>query len=215
MHDDLIDAVDWAVETGVTTEDEVAIMGASYGGYATLAGLTFTPETFACGVNVVGVSNLITLLETIPPYWEPMRAMFEARVGDPDTEQGRQMLRNRSPLFHVDDIQRPLLIGHGAHDPRVKRAESDQIVEAMVQRDIPVTYAMYPDEGHGLARPENRISFFAIAEAFLSECIGGRFEPVDDDFEGSSLEILEGAGHIPGLEEALRQQPGETDEAAD
>ena len=199
MHDDLIDAVEWAVEQGIADRDRVAIMGGSYGGYATLVGLTFTPEVFACGVDIVGPSNLNTLLDTVPPYWAPMLAMLRARVGDNSTEEGRRFLTERSPLSHVDSIVRPLLIGQGANDPRVKQSESDQIVDAMKERGIPVTYVLYPDEGHGFARPENNLSFMAVAEAFLARCLGGRFEPVGDDFEGSSIQVLAGESDVPGL----------------
>lgn len=203
MHDDLIDAKKWAVNAGITSADQVAIMGGSYGGYATLVGLTFTPDEFACGVDIVGPSNLITLLETIPPYWKPILAMFTSRVGDPKTEEGRKLLTERSPLTRVDAITKPLLIGQGAHDPRVKQAESDQIVKAMKAKSIPVTYVLYSDEGHGFARPENNKSFNAITEAFLSGCLGGEYEPIGDDFEGSSVDVVEGASHVPGLEAAL------------
>ncbi|MFW6412580.1 MAG: alpha/beta hydrolase family protein [Oceanicaulis sp.] len=203
MHDDLIDAVNWAVSEGVTAEDSVAIGGGSYGGYATLAGLTFTPETFACGVDIVGPSNLVTLLEAIPPYWESFRRVLEMRVGDPNTEEGMALLRERSPLNSVDNIQRPLLIGQGANDPRVAQAESDQIVEAMTARDIPVTYVLFPDEGHGFARPENRLAFNAVAEGFLGECLGGRVEPIGDAFQGSSLSVPAGEDYVDGLSEAL------------
>src|SRR5205823_6529286 len=127
MHDDLIDAVNWAVANRITTADKVAIMGGSYGGYATLAGLAFTPDTFACGVDIVGPSNLATLLKTIPPYWEAARVQFYKRMGDPTTEEGRTLLHDRSPLFKADAIKKPLLIGQGANDPRVNQAESDQI----------------------------------------------------------------------------------------
>ncbi|MEM1349560.1 MAG: S9 family peptidase, partial [Myxococcota bacterium] len=159
MHDDLIDAVRWAVDRGVALEDRVAIMGGSYGGYATLVGLTCTPEVFACGVDIVGPSSIKTLIESVPPYWEPLVAQFHKRVGDPNTPQGKALMEERSPLNHVEHIQRPLLIGQGANDPRVKQAESDQIVQAMKERSIPVTYVLYPDEGHGWARPENSKSF--------------------------------------------------------
>lgn len=205
MHDDLIDAVRWVVDHGIAGSDQVAIMGGSYGGYATLAGLTFTPETFACGVDIVGPSNLITLLESIPPYWGPIRTMFTSRMGDPDTEEGRALLIERSPLTHVDQIRRPLLIGQGANDPRVKQAESDQIVEAMQARSIPVTYVLYPDEGHGFARPPNRLSFNAVTESFLGECLGGRVEPIGDAFEGATLQVPHGAEFVPGLAQALAQ----------
>lgn len=203
MHDDLIDAVEWAVAQGITESDKVAIMGGSYGGYATLAGLTMTPDVFACGVDIVGPSNLVTLLESIPPYWAPMKAMFASRVGDLDTEEGRALLIERSPLTHVENIQRPLLIGQGANDPRVKQAESDQIVTAMQEREIPVTYVLYPDEGHGFARPQNRLSFNAVTEAFLGECLGGRVQPVGSDFDGATLQIEAGLDELPAIKEAL------------
>ena len=204
MHDDLIDAVNWAVAQGVTTADKVAIMGGSYGGYATLAGLTFTPETFACGVDIVGPSNLNTLLETIPPYWASFYEQLTKRMGDPRTEEGRAWLTERSPLTHADRIVRPLLIGQGANDPRVKQAESDQIVEAMQAKGIPVTYVLFPDEGHGFARPENNIAFSAIAENFLAKCLGGRAQPIGDDLAGSSTTVPAGAAGVDGLADALQ-----------
>jgi len=206
MQHDLIDAVNWAIREGIADPAKVAIMGGSYGGYATLAGLTFTPQKFACGVDIVGPSNLVTPLETIPPYWAPVIAQFTTRVGDHRTKEGRAFLTTRSPLTYVDRIQRPLLIGQGANDPRVKQAESDQIVQAMQQKNIPVTYALYPDEGHGFQKQENRLSFSAVTEAFLFECLGGRYEPIGDDFEGSSLTVPIGIEEIPGLKEALSEQ---------
>jgi dipeptidyl aminopeptidase/acylaminoacyl peptidase len=203
MHDDLIDAVDWAIAAGIAVPEKVAIMGGSYGGYATLAGLTFTPEKFACGVDIVGPSNLETLLETIPPYWAPLVKQFHTRMGDPNSEEGLALLKAASPLHKADQIVKPLLIAQGANDPRVKQAESDQIVGAMKEAGIPVTYVLYPDEGHGFAKPANSISFFAVAENFLSECIGGRSEPLGDVLEPSTAEIVEGAEHVNGLEDAL------------
>lgn len=203
MHDDLIDAVNWAVEQGIADKERVGIMGGSYGGYATLVGLTFTPDVFACGVDIVGPSNLNTLLNTIPPYWKPLMDYWALRVGDPRTEEGRALLEARSPLNHVEKIVRPLLIAQGANDPRVKQSESDQLVAAMKSRGIPVTYVLYPDEGHGFARPENNTAFFAVAEQFLAQHLGGRVEPIGDDFKGSSIEVPEGAQQIPGLAEAL------------
>src|SRR6185436_5951295 len=137
-------------------------MGGSYGGYATLVGLTMTPDRFACGVDIVGPSNIVTLLNTIPPYWAPMIQLFKDRVGDHTAEEGREFLNRISPLSHVDSIRRPLLIGQGANDPRVKQSESDQIVKAMQEKKIPVTYVLFPDEGHGFARPENSLAFFAV-----------------------------------------------------
>lgn len=203
MHDDLIDAVNWSVSEGIAKKDKIAIMGGSYGGYATLVGLTFTPDVFACGVDIVGPSNLRTLLETIPPYWKPMFEMFASRVGDPRNEQGKAFLDSRSPLTLVDRISKPLLIGQGANDPRVKQSESDQIVKAMQEKSIPVTYVLYPDEGHGFARPENRLSFYAVSEIFLSRFLGGRYEQIGDDFNNSSVTVPVGAEQVPTLTEAL------------
>ena len=209
MHDDLIDAVQWAVAEGVTTPDKVAIMGGSYGGYATLAGLTFTPDAFACGVDIVGPSNLETLLATVPPYWASFYEQLARRMGDPRTEEGRAWLRERSPLTHADRISKPLLIGQGANDPRVKQAESDQIVEAMQAKNIPVTYVLFPDEGHGFARPENNKAFNAVAEGFLAQCLGGRAQPIGEEFRGSSITEPTGAEGVPGLAEALQSHTQE------
>jgi len=205
MHDDLIDAVNWSVQQKIADPDRIAIMGGSYGGYAALAGLTLTPKTFACAVDIVGPSNLITLLETIPPYWQPEVEQFYKRVGDLRTEEGRKLLEERSPLSYVDRIERPLLIGQGANDPRVKQNESDQIVKAMQAKGLPVTYVLYGDEGHGFARPENRLSFYAIAEAFLAEHLGGSFQPIGQDFVGANLTVPAGAGEVPGLSQALSE----------
>ncbi len=203
MHDDLIDAVQWAIDQGIADPARVAIFGGSYGGYAALAGLTFTPDVFACAVDVVGPSNLITLINSFPPYWLPMIELWTARVGDHRTEEGRALLAERSPLTYVDRIRKPLLIAQGANDPRVKQAESDQIVQAMKEKDIPVTYVLYPDEGHGFARPENRLSFYAVAEGFLAQQLGGRIEPIGDAFEGASITVPAGAKNVPGLLQAL------------
>ena len=142
-------------------------------------------------------------METVPPYWQPTIDLFTSRVGDFRTEEGREFLLERSPLTHVDNIRKPLLIGQGANDPRVKQSESDQIVTAMQEKDIPVTYVLYPDEGHGFARPENNLSFFALAEAFLARCLGGRYEPIGEDLAGSSITVPQGAEYVPGLAEAL------------
>ena len=203
MQDDLLDAVDWAVAEGVTTRDKVAIMGGSYGGYATLAGLAFTPDRFACGVDIVGPSNLTTLLGTIPPYWESIKQQFYKRMGDPTTDAGKAMLRERSPLYAADKITRPLLIGQGANDPRVNVAESDQIVAAMRAKNIPVTYVVFPDEGHGFARPANNIAFMAVTENFLGKCLGGRAEPIGGAVKASTAHIKHGAEFAPGLKEAM------------
>lgn len=204
MQDDLLDAVDWAVKSGVTTHDRVAIMGGSYGGYATLAGLTFTPTAFACGVDIVGPSNLNTLLQSIPPYWEAGRRQLYRSIGDPATPEGQAQLKIASPLFKADAIQRPLLIGQGANDPRVNVRESQQIVDAMKAKGLPVTYILFPDEGHGFARPPNNIAFYAAAENFLHACLGGRAEPYGAAFTGASIETPYGAQFTPGLAAALK-----------
>ncbi|MGO1073551.1 S9 family peptidase [Lysobacter sp. CA199] len=210
MHDDLLDAVQWAVREGVTTKDQVAIMGGSYGGYATLVGLTFTPTTFKCGVDIVGPVNLVTLINSFPAYWGPqLESTWYKRVGDPRTEAGRKSLTERSPLTRVDAISRPLLIGHGANDPRVIQAESDALVAAMKKKGTPVTYALFPDEGHGFQRPENRKAFNAVAEGFLGECLGGRVEPIGSDFNGSSLQVTDGADQVQGLVDALKSHKAE------
>ncbi len=199
MHDDLIDAVNWAVDRGIAQRDKVAIMGGSYGGYATLAGLTFTPDTFACGVDIVGPSNLETLLASIPPYWETQVQQFHERMGNPQTAEGLALLKERSPLHSVHAITRPLLIGQGANDPRVKQAESDQIVAAMQADGIPVTYVLFPDEGHGFAKPNNNIAFNAVTENFLATCLGGRAEPIGDTVTASTAQIPAGAEYVQGL----------------
>jgi dipeptidyl aminopeptidase/acylaminoacyl peptidase len=192
MHDDLMDAVEWAIKEGFTAKDKIAIMGGSYGGYATLVGLTFTPDVFACGIDIVGPSNLITLLESIPSYWQPQIEMFATRVGDHRNQQGRKFLLECSPISYVDKIKKPLLIGQGANDPRVKQAEADQIVNAMKSKGLPVTYALFPDEGHGFAKPENRLAFNAITELFLHKILKGEYEPIHDEFEQSDMQIIAG-----------------------
>jgi dipeptidyl aminopeptidase/acylaminoacyl peptidase len=203
MHDDLIDAVKWAIDKGYAQKDKVAIMGGSYGGYATLVGMTFTPDVFACGVDIVGISNLKTFMATIPPYWESGRVMWRTRMGDESTPEGQRLLESRSPITFVDKIKRPLLIGHGKNDPRVKEAESQQIVKTMHAKKLPVTYVLYEDEGHGFGRPENRLSFNAVAEQFLAEHLGGSAQPVGDDFKGSSIAVPVGAENVKGLKTAL------------
>ncbi|MBI82087.1 MAG: S9 family peptidase [Planctomycetaceae bacterium] len=204
MHLDLMDAVNWSIAERISDPDRIAIMGGSYGGYATLVGLTFTPEIFACGVDVVGPSSLLTLLENPPPYWMTFMPVMKKRVGDHTTEEGRKFLKSRSPLFLADKIKRPLLIGQGANDPRVKQMEADQIVKAMEDKNIPVTYMLFQDEGHGFARPENRLAFNAVTEAFLAEHLGGRYEPIGDTFEGAVFTVPSGARQVPGLQQALQ-----------
>ena len=174
MHDDLVDAVEWAVKEGVADPERVAIYGGSYGGYAALVGATFTPYLFRCAVDIVGPSSLITLITSIPPYWKPLVSTFHERVGNPDTEE--EFLKSRSPLFFVDRIRIPMLIAQGANDPRVKQAESEQIVAPMKEKGIDYEYLLFEDEGHGFARPENRLKFYAAAERFLAKHLGGRAE---------------------------------------
>lgn len=174
MHDDLLDAVEFVVARGWADRERVAILGGSYGGYAALVGATFTPDVFRCAIASAAPSNLKTLLENFPPYWAPIAALLHQRVGDPGTEQ--EFLWSRSPLSRVDAIQIPVLVAQGANDPRVLRAESEQIVAAMRERRIEHEYLLFPDEGHGLAKPENRLRFVAAAEAFLAKYLGGRYE---------------------------------------
>jgi dipeptidyl aminopeptidase/acylaminoacyl peptidase len=175
MQHDLTDAVHWAEQQGIADPERVCILGGSYGGYAALAGLAFTPDLYACGVDIVGPSNIKTLFESIPPYWAPAKKELVLRVGD--VESDPELNRRISPLFHVDKIDAPLMVLQGANDPRVKIAESDQIVAAMREKDLPVTYIVFPDEGHGFARPENRLDAFARIERFLAQQLGGRAEP--------------------------------------
>jgi dipeptidyl aminopeptidase/acylaminoacyl peptidase len=174
MHDDLLDAVRYVVDQGWADPERVAIYGGSYGGYAALVGAAFTPDVFRAAVDIVGPSNLKTLLETIPPYWAPIRAQLYKRVGNPETDE--EFLWSRSPLSRARDIRIPLLIAQGANDPRVKQAESEQIVAALAEAGIDYEYLLFPDEGHGFAKPENRLKFYAAAERFLARYLGGRFE---------------------------------------
>lgn len=194
MQDDLGDAVNWAVQSGYADPKKVAIFGGSYGGYAALAGVTFTPELFACSVDIVGPSNLRTLIASIPPYWKPQRAMFDQRMGNVDDSKDAELIKNASPLFKADKIVRPLLIGQGANDPRVNQRESEQIVSAIERNHGQVTYVLYSDEGHGFARPENRIDFDARAEAFLGKYLGGRFEPLEGEKIAGSTAVVKVVG---------------------
>ena len=193
MQDDLADGVQWAIDNNITQKDKVVIMGGSYGGYAALVGLTMTPDMYVAGIDIVGPSNLETLLKSIPPYWKPQMAHLTKIIGASyETEEGRNFLKERSPLNYAKNIKKPLLIVQGANDPRVKQPESDQIVESMKKHAIPVVYLLYPDEGHGLARPENRLSMYANAEIFLANFAGGRYIPHDNNFPGSSIVVKEG-----------------------
>lgn len=197
MHDDLIDGVDWAIAEGIADPEKVAIIGGSYGGYATLVGVSFTPDKFACGVDIVGPSSLVTLIESFPEYWKPFLAgTWYTYVGDPANEEDRADMLARSAISRIDDITVPLLVGQGANDPRVTKQESDQLVEAMAAREQQVTYVNFPDEGHGFARPENRLAFFAVMEGFLTQCLGGRAEKAGDVFEDSTIEVLHGGSYL-------------------
>ncbi|HXA44582.1 MAG TPA: S9 family peptidase [Candidatus Angelobacter sp.] len=190
MHDDLIDAVNWAVDTGLADPKRIGILGGSYGGYCALAALTFTPEVFACSVDIVGTSNLKTFSLSIPPYWEPARSMLAVRMADVNDPNDAQLIEDASPLNFAHKIVRPLLIAHGANDPRVKQAEAEQIVSAIQKNQGAVTYVLYPDEGHDFIRPENAIDFAARAEAFLGQYLDGRIEPMSGEKIPGSTAIV-------------------------
>jgi dipeptidyl aminopeptidase/acylaminoacyl peptidase len=199
MHDDLIDAVDWAIGRGFVDRKRIGFYGGSYGGYSALMAATKTPEVFACIVDLFGISNLITFMATIPPYWGPWFSIWKNRLGDPATDEGRAFLRERSPINHIERAKRPILIAQGMHDVRVVAAESEQMVTALKAGGVPVTYVTFPDEGHGFVRPENRLAFTAVAEAFLAKHLGGQFQPIGNDFAGSSIRIETGGELVPGL----------------
>jgi len=199
MHDDLIDAVNWAIGRGFADPKRIGFFGGSYGGYSALMAATKTPEVFACIVDEFGISNLITFMATIPPYWGPWFSIWKQRLGDPATEAGRAFLRERSPLNHIARASRPILIAQGMRDVRVVAAESQQMVTALKANRIPVTYVIFPDEGHGFVRPENRLAFTAVAEAFLAKHLGGQCQPIGNDFAGSSIKIEAGGELVPGL----------------
>jgi dipeptidyl aminopeptidase/acylaminoacyl peptidase len=199
MHDDLIDGLDWAIAKGFADPERVGFFGGSYGGYSALMAATKTPERFACIVDEFGISNLMTFMQTIPPYWNPWFRVWKIRLGDPGTDEGRAFLADRSPLNHLERATKPILIAQGLQDVRVVAAESEQMVTALQKRDVPVTYVTFADEGHGFIRPENRLAFFAVAEAFLGKHLGGRVQPVGGDFVGSSIQIPTGRDLVPGL----------------
>ena len=190
MQEDLTYGAMHLIQKGIADPKRIGIMGGSYGGYATLAGLTFTPDLYAAGVSIVGPSNLLTLLESIPPYWESIRKMFYERMGNPETEEGKAQLMKQSPLFSADKIRTPLMVVQGANDPRVKKAESDQIVVAMRELGLPVEYLCAPDEGHGFSRPENNMAFLAAAEKFLAAHLGGRYQEEMPDPIAKRLEEI-------------------------
>ncbi|MBR0800570.1 S9 family peptidase [Bradyrhizobium jicamae] len=199
MHDDLIDAVDWAVAQGIADPKRVGFFGGSYGGYSALMAATKTPEVFACIVDLFGISNLVTFMASIPPYWGPWISIWKNRLGDPGTEAGRAFLVDRSPLTHIERATKPILIAQGMRDVRVVAAESEQMVAALKSRNVPVTYITFIDEGHGFVRPENRLACYGVTEAFLAKHLGGRCQPIGNDFAGSSLKIEVGGELVPGL----------------
>lgn len=200
MHNDLIDAVNWTIKEKIADKTKIAIYGGSYGGYATLVGLTKTPDVFACGIDIVGPSNLMTLINSLPPYWEPgKKFLYNIIGGDPTTPEGKKIFEAKSPINFVSNIKKPLLIGQGANDQRVKQDESDQIVNAMKEKNIPVTYILFPDEGHGFQRPENNIAFKAVTEGFLAKYLEGKFEPIKNDFYNSSIDIVTGKDFVEGI----------------
>ena len=186
MQHDLTDAVKWAIAKGIADPKKICIYGGSYGGYATLAGLVFTPELYACGVDIVGPSNIKTLLQSIPPYWAPIKKQFILQVGD--VENDEVFNKKISPLFHAANIRVPLIVAQGANDPRVNIREATQMVEAMRAKGLPVTYVVYGDEGHGFARPDNRLDFYGRVDEFLAKHLGGRAEPWQE-IKGSSAEV--------------------------
>jgi dipeptidyl aminopeptidase/acylaminoacyl peptidase len=197
MHQDVLDQVEWAIAEGIADPQKIGVLGGSYGGYAVLVGMTMTPDVFACGVDVVGPSNL----EIFMPHWDEDR--MGDTIGDPRTEEGRAFLRSRSPINFAHQTKNPVLIAQGTNDSRVPQEQSDIVVEKMQEAGAEVTYLIYPDEGHGFIRPANSRSFSAITEVFLGECLGGRYEPLAGQLEGSSVQVPVGVGHIPGLAEAL------------
>lgn len=195
VRNDIIDAVQWTIDHNIADKNKIAIMGGSFGGYSTLAGLAFTPDFFCCGVDVVGPSNFITLLSSVPEYWKPSMVTWYKIAGNPDVKEDIPYLKSISPLFKKDQIKKPLLVLQGANDPRVAKAESDQIVQALKEKKHPVAYVLYPDEGHGFHREPNIKSYIAFTEKFLAKFLGGRYETLNkDELKGSSHEILEGNG---------------------
>ncbi|MFV1988984.1 MAG: alpha/beta hydrolase family protein, partial [Gemmatimonadota bacterium] len=207
MHDDLVDGVEWAIAEGIADPDRVGIYGGSYGGYATLVGLTFTPEVFACGLDYVGPSSLVTLIEAFPPYWRPfLEGTFYRHVGDPSDMNDVEDMQARSPLNFVDQIEDPIMIVQGANDPRVTQQESDQMAAALRDRGIPVTYLLAENEGHGFANADNRMALYRSMEVFFGECLGGRVDPTVDPAIQAQIDKLTVDLEALGVPKASEQQ---------
>jgi dipeptidyl aminopeptidase/acylaminoacyl peptidase len=204
MNLDLVDQAGWAARRGISDPHRIAIMGGSYGGYATLCAMTLTPGVFACGIDVVGPANLETFIANMPKTWSLDH--LARRIGDPRTPEGLAHLRARSPIHFVDRIHEPMLIAQGANDSRVAQSESDSMAAELDRHGVRVTYLLYPDEGHGFLRPGNSAAFYAVTEAFLAANLGGRCEPLADQLDDSSVLVPVGATRVPGLEEALRHR---------
>ncbi|MBY0563464.1 MAG: prolyl oligopeptidase family serine peptidase [Hyphomonadaceae bacterium] len=205
MQEDLLDAAQWAVASGVAEADRIAIVGSGFGGYAALAGMTFAPETYRCGASFGGFANLFTRVDAAPPA---ERAALYARVGDPRSAEGRQVLRERSPLFNAARIRNPMLLAMGGRDMQASRSELDLIAQAIRPRRNGLTYMVFPNEGRSLLSIENRLSYFAVLEHFLGDCLGGRVEPVGAALEGAEIEVFDGAVNVPGLSAFARRLPG-------
>lgn len=203
MHDDLLDAVNWAIDRGITTRDRVAIWGLSYGGYSTLVGLSFTPDVFRCGVDIAGPSDLTALQDDAPDWWAWQRSQFVLRMGDGSTPAGKQDLADRSPITRAAAVKSPLLIAQGLNDPRVRPSQSLTMAKAVQAHGTPVTLLLYPDEGHVFEKAATDISFHAVAEHFLARCLGGTARPYGHDLAGSGVQVPIGADQVPGLKAAL------------
>jgi len=192
MQQDLTDATNYLIANKIAIPDKVAIMGGSYGGYATLAGLTMTPDLYACGFDLVGPSSLVTMINGFPAYWKFLLSNLIRRIGaDPSTPEGVKFLNSISPLYYADRIRKPILIGQGLNDPRVNVNESQQIVDALKKLKTPYTYVLFPDEGHGLSRPENLVLMAAESEHFFAKCLGSRWEPMSDEDRKKSAAVIE------------------------
>jgi dipeptidyl aminopeptidase/acylaminoacyl peptidase len=195
IQDDMADAAEWAVTQRIAEEDRIALVGSGFGGYAVLSGLAFTPDRYRCGASFAAPANLFAMLDR-SPAWQ--RDQLYRRVADARAETGRQLLRIRSPAFHAGRIRSPLLLAYGAHDPRLTRGDTDQVAQAVRLRGI-LTYLVFPDEGRELVRTQNRLSYLAVLEHFLGDCLGGRVEPVGASFEGAAINVYDGAVNVPGL----------------